>query len=221
MRLKSYDHSPRTATGLLAKLEALIERAERGLVTGRCSTVHLPGPGRPESYGRDRSSQEVRIAGRKAAIKCYAKHREFIALRRKYQRRFNPEMDARHQKTYCAKNRDNAAWRIRRNLGVRLANSVRNNARNSSILTLLGCSIPNLKIYLESKFQTGMSWDNYGKAWEIDHIMPCAIFDLTRLEHRKRCFHFSNLQPLFGIDNRRKSDKADEAMKGEVRAIIF
>jgi hypothetical protein len=72
---------------------------------------------------------------------------------------------------------------------------------------LLGCSIENLKIYLESKFKVGMSWQNYGKIWEIDHIMPCAIFDLAKPEHQKRCFHFSNLQPLFITANRRKQAK--------------
>ena len=75
-------------------------------------------------------------------------------------------------------------------------------------MSLLGCSIENLKIYLESKFETGMSWDNWGKyGWHIDHIMPCAIFDLRKPEHQKRCFHFSNLQPLWWMDNHRKRDK--------------
>lgn len=75
------------------------------------------------------------------------------------------------------------------------------------MIKLIGCSIEDFWIYLESKFEPGMTRENYGKVWHIDHIMPCAIFDLTKPEHQKRCFHFSNLQPLFAEDNRRKSDK--------------
>ena len=42
-----------------------------------------------------------------------------------------------------------------------------------------------------------MSWDNHGDIWEIDHILPCSSFDLTKLEEQQKCFHFSNHQPLF------------------------
>jgi hypothetical protein len=52
-----------------------------------------------------------------------------------------------------------------------------------------------------------MNWSNHGIIWEIDHIKPCASFDLTKLEEQKKCFHHTNLQPLFKIDNRKKSNK--------------
>lgn len=72
---------------------------------------------------------------------------------------------------------------------------------------LLGCSIDSFKLYLESKFESGMTWKNCGSAWHCDHIMPCAIFDLSKPEHQKRCFHFSNIQPLWAEENHRKSSK--------------
>ena len=65
-----------------------------------------------------------------------------------------------------------------------------------------------LKQHLESQFKDGMSWNNHGvKGWHIDHIKPCASFDLTDPEEQKKCFHFSNLQPLWWIDNLKKKDK--------------
>ncbi len=70
---------------------------------------------------------------------------------------------------------------------------------------MLGCSINDFRIYLESKFESGMTWKNYGSVWHVDHIMPCAIFDLTKPDHQRRCFHFSNMQPLFKEDNLRKN----------------
>ena len=57
-----------------------------------------------------------------------------------------------------------------------------------------------------------MTWKNHGlKGWHIDHIIPCAAFDLTKEEEQKKCFHYSNLQPLWWIDNLKKSNK----MEGE------
>lgn len=73
---------------------------------------------------------------------------------------------------------------------------------------LIGCTWIELKEYLERQFQEGMSWENYGKeGWEIDHIKPCALFDLSEQSQQKECFHYTNLQPLWGIDNRKKGNK--------------
>ena len=67
---------------------------------------------------------------------------------------------------------------------------------------MLGCSIDELKGYLESKFENGMSWENYGKGgWHIDPIKPCASFDLRSELNQKKCFHYTNLQPLWWEDN--------------------
>jgi hypothetical protein len=72
---------------------------------------------------------------------------------------------------------------------------------------LLGCSYAELKIYLESKFENWMSWDNRGKyngqpnvGWDIDHIIPLA--SATSTEELEKLCHFSNLQPLCSYQNR-------------------
>ena len=70
---------------------------------------------------------------------------------------------------------------------------------------LVGCSVAYLIGYLESQFDDKMTWDNYGKdGWHIDHIKPCAAFDLTQPEEQKKCFNYKNLQPLWWPDNIRK-----------------
>lgn len=86
-------------------------------------------------------------------------------------------------------------------------------------MSLLGCSIANLRIYLESRFAVGMSWDNHGSEWQVDHIIPCAIFNLTKPEHQKYCFHFSNLQPLWKLDNQRKHASATPEQKAIVQSL--
>lgn len=73
---------------------------------------------------------------------------------------------------------------------------------------LTGCSIAELRAHLESKFAEGMSWENRDK-WHIDHIIPCASFDLSDPVQQKKCFHWSNLQPLWQWDNQSKSAKLE------------
>ena len=73
-------------------------------------------------------------------------------------------------------------------------------------MKLVGCTPNFLKGYLEAKFTDGMSWDNYGD-WHVDHIKPCSSFDLTKDEEQRECFHYKNLQPLWGPDNLAKGSK--------------
>ena len=80
--------------------------------------------------------------------------------------------------------------------------------RTISTIDLLGCSVSKFKLYIESKFTEGMSWGSYGfYGWHIDHIIPCASFDLTDPEQQRQCFHYTNLQPLWAEDNLSKGDK--------------
>ena len=62
-------------------------------------------------------------------------------------------------------------------------------------LDILGCEMDFFMQYIEQQFQPGMTWQNHGQ-WHIDHIKPCASFDLTDPEQQKTCFNFSNMQFL-------------------------
>lgn len=104
------------------------------------------------------------------------------------------------------KRKTNCAYKIKKNLRRRVNQVITRNNKSDSTLNLLGCSVYELIQYLEKQFVHGMSWENYGE-WHIDHIKPCAGFDLTKKKQQKICFHYTNLQPLWGIDNIRKSDK--------------
>ena len=76
---------------------------------------------------------------------------------------------------------------------------------------MLGCTIGELKIYLEQQFKPGMTWENHIiDGWHIDHIRPLSSFDLTVLEQYKQACHYTNLQPLWAKDNLSKNDKWDE-----------
>jgi len=100
--------------------------------------------------------------------------------------------------------------RISNSTRARIVKVLRRNllGKKATTSVYLGCSVEELKSWLESQFKPGMSWDNYGfRVWHIDHIRPCASFDLSDIEQQKQCFHYTNLQPLWARENIQKKDK--------------
>jgi hypothetical protein len=111
---------------------------------------------------------------------------------------------------YHERHKDEPEYKILQALRTRLYNAVslKKNIRSETTKVLLGCSVENLKKHLETQFTKGMTWENFGNdGWHIDHIIPCAFFDLTKPSHQKICFNYQNLQPLWAKDNLSKRDK--------------
>lgn len=103
----------------------------------------------------------------------------------------------------------NITYKLGQSLRTRIwiALKVQNLEKNNSTTELVGCSKEELIKYLESQFSEGMTWDNWSlNGWHIDHIRPISSFDLSDPEQIKQCFHYSNLQPLWAIDNLKKSN---------------
>jgi len=98
-------------------------------------------------------------------------------------------------------------FRISTILRSRLGKAIKDEFKIGSAIKDLGCSITELKSYLESKFLTGMTWDNYGlDGWHIDHIKPLSAFNLSDKKQILEVCHYTNLQPLWAKDNLSKSD---------------
>ena len=99
-------------------------------------------------------------------------------------------------------------YKLSCNLRIRLHHAINRNQKIGSAIKDLGCTIEQLKQYLESKFQAGMTWDNWTlDGWHIDHIKPLASFDLTDRKQLLEACHYTNLQPLWAKDNLTKNDK--------------
>lgn len=77
--------------------------------------------------------------------------------------------------------------------------------RTKTCVELLGCERETLVKWMEFNFKEGMSWKNYGRHWHIDHIIPCASFNISDDKDVEKCFHWTNLAPLEGIANIKKS----------------
>lgn len=98
---------------------------------------------------------------------------------------------------------------------VRLGRIVRGCSLSKNSYELIGCSPDFLVTWLESKFEPGMSWDNYGQ-WHMDHIIPCAAFNIEDREEAKKCFHYSNLRPLWAKQNIAKNAKIEPHTQPEL-----
>jgi hypothetical protein len=108
------------------------------------------------------------------------------------------------QKAWLEQPQNMVAMRLRNRINTALTRGAHTRAGRTN--ELLGCSYQEFARHLESQFEPGMSWENRHQ-WHIDHIRPCASFDLTDPEQQRRCFHWSNMQPLWAEDNLRKHAK--------------
>lgn len=102
--------------------------------------------------------------------------------------------------------KNDLTYKIKEILRGRLYKAIKGYSKEKSAMLLIGCSIDELKLYIEQQFKKNMSWDNYGE-WHIDHIKPCSLFDFNNLEEQQKCFHYTNLQPLWALENLTKSNK--------------
>lgn len=131
--------------------------------------------------------------------KCLKRRPSNVAAVRKW-RVNNPAKAQASRRRSVAKNIN---LRLSIRLRSRLYDAFKGIRKSTHTMELLGCSIKELKQHLESQFQLGMTWDNYGK-WHLDHIRPLASFDLAQPSQQRLACHWTNLQPLWAIDNLRK-----------------
>ena len=169
-----------------------------------------------------KASREVYTAEEKAAYqkKYRERRREHLNAENKKWREANAEKHRQNALAWYYANKKRAqsnqakrdrervktdpVYKIAKLLRTRVGNAIRRFGRkNGSAIKDLGCSVPELKMHLENQFEAGMSWDNHGQ-WHIDHILPLAKFDLTNPEQFRKAVHYTNLQPMWAVDNIRK-----------------
>lgn len=111
---------------------------------------------------------------------------------------------------YQAKRQIDYTFKLLGNIRSRINRALQKNWKAGHTVELLGCTILEWKQHLEQQFTGGMSWNNYGNKtsqWSVDHIIPCSVFDLSDPVEQKQCFHYTNTQPMWHIDNIKKGNK--------------
>lgn len=98
-------------------------------------------------------------------------------------------------------------FKLKFNTRSLIRNAIRRSFTKKSKKTseILGCTFEEFKIYLESKFDENMSWENQGTYWHLDHIIP--ISSAQTEEEVYKLNHYTNFQPLYWLDNLKKSNK--------------
>ena len=119
-------------------------------------------------------------------------------------KKLNKQRIERSKKQYKTDNSYRLMQLVRSRINQVLKN--KNLKKTDKVINLLGMNGYNFKKYLESKFKPGMSWKKRGLI-HIDHIIPCSAFDLSKPSEQLKCFHYTNLQPLWAKENLIKSNK--------------
>ena len=170
-------------------------------------------------FSKDKSAKDGKKGYCKSCVKVYKPTPKKLKEYAKNWNAKNPEKRKQIQENWYSKNpgyssewqknerKVNPQYRIKFNLRERMRKALKGNWKQGKTVELLGLPILEYKEYLSKQFDKNMSWDNYGSYWEIDHIKPCDSFDLSNLEEQKKCFIFTNTQPMEVSKNRIKSNK--------------
>ena len=132
---------------------------------------------------------------------------EKIKQTRSIYREKNREKISATNKKWRVLNKDWTKERIKNNPNFRIARLLRRRLYNAvkckkagSAVDDCGCTVDVLRLHLEKQFKEGMSWSNYGE-WHVDHIKPLGLFDLSDREQFLEACHYTNLRPLWKLDN--------------------
>ena len=124
-----------------------------------------------------------------------------------------------YSKQYNSNNRDkinnylkikmnvDQSFKLRRTITTRILHAIKNNKRQHNIFNLIGCTIDEYKIHLQSLFKSDMTWENHGKVWHIDHRIPINFFNLEDGVEQIQAFYYKNCQPMYIEENLNKRDK--------------
>jgi hypothetical protein len=169
------------------------------------------------------------IGGRKVAIKKYESKIETKERKRKNHKKWSENkrdyLNEYHQKwreKNIDKHRDykrkyekyrkdtDPIYKLINNFRTAIYQVLKENQiqKNGHYFEILKYSPKNLIEHLENNFKDGMTWDSYGE-WHVDHIKPISLFNILEIgdDEFMSCWSLNNLQPLWGEDNIRKSNK--------------
>ena len=165
--------------------------------------------------------------------KYYEENLELLKTKGKKYREENQEVIKKRKALYRQKTKKerNEKEKLRRkndkrfHINCTMSQSISKNLSKSKQCkawkSLVDYTLEELISHLESKFEVGMTWDNYGKGgWHIDHIIPKSYFKFNSPEHPafKAAWALSNLQPMWETDNLKKNNKIE--ITDEIKVIL-
>lgn len=118
------------------------------------------------------------------------------------------QVTTNYKNTAIKKSKKGGFYKIYSNIKNRIYKVFKENdiKFTNSYEEIIGCNMERLEVYIVNKLNSDMTINNYGE-WEVDHIFPVSKFDFTNKENIFKCFHYTNLQPLWKDENRKKYNK--------------
>ena len=184
--------------------------AERQTCTGHCVVCNLTrvkanyDPARKAIYSKNHY-QKTAEQQRERCRQYHAQHKEERSAKRKQQRASSDAIRSSERRRTAERRATDLEFRIVKALRARLVSAIKRGTKSGSAIGDLGCSIDDFRKYIASKFATGMSWQNWPTEWHLDHIKPLASFDLTDRGQFLAACHYTNFQPLWVQEHRRKT----------------
>ena len=169
----------------------------RSVNGSRCVACNAEGTKRYH----DKNREQKRAKDREYNAANPQRHRDRVRV---YRQNNLSAVSAYHKQYQKERRLNDPSFVVVERLRCRLRDALRSQkAYSPGTMTLLGCTKEEACKHLENQFLAGMTWENL-HLWHIDHIRPVASFDDPA---DPRCWHYTNLQPLWAEDNRAKSDK--------------
>jgi len=118
----------------------------------------------------------------------------------------------RSSRAFSKRKREDPKLRLESAIRARVMMSMkrRNANKDGRTFELIGCTGAELAIHIEKQFKRGMTWDNYGSAWHVDHITPLSYFDMSNPDDQRRAWNWQNLRPLWALQNITEGNKRGE-----------
>jgi excinuclease UvrABC ATPase subunit len=153
-----------------------------------------------------RSENKQKIKERRKAYRL--DNKEKIREYNKEYRKNNLEKVRQEGRKMAQRRRESSKHRIHASFSSGVWKSIKDKSKSKSF-DLVGYSLGDLMARLESQFKPGMSWENYGRGWHIDHVKPMSWFNFKSKHDAefKACWALDNLQPLWAFDNISKGNR--------------
>jgi hypothetical protein len=156
--------------------------------------------------------------------KYKAEHRDEISIyNTAYSLNNRDTIQQRSSANYLRLYHEDPNFKVAHLLRARVRKTLNGNIRADSALEFLGCTLDFFKAWLTYCFAEDMNFDNHGNIWHIDHTIPCSKFNFTNDSEQKICFHWSNMKPMYAVDNISKNNRAtlDEIKEHEKKMALF
>ena len=169
-----------------------------------------------EHYDDPKNREEIlarhreRYADPKNKEAILAKRKEHYADPKNKEKRADPKnkkrKNAQWRKWNKEKRHSDPLYKLKRNTRSLISMSIKNAGfkKNSKTHKILNCSFEKFMSHLEKQFNSGITWENYGK-WHLDHIVPVSLASTE--EEIIKLNHYKNFQPMWGPENESKSNK--------------